>query len=149
MRIHLSRLCVPLLGATLLFFQSAHAASSWDGKAPVDYVLSVETDRENALYKQGETVTFNVELQHNQKPAATEEIEWTTSKDGVAPILTGKLTLKDGRGVITGTLKEPGFLQCKVTFKGVKPELTALSAGGFDLYSIKPSMPAPSDFDAF
>lgn len=149
MRSPLFRLCTPLLGAVLLFSQSARGASSWDGKAPVDYVLSVETDRDDAIYKQGETVTFTVELQHNQKPAADAEIEWTTSKDGVAPIQTGKLVLKDGRGVITGVLKEPGFLQCKVAFKGAKPAISALSAGGIDLASIKPSMPAPADFDAF
>jgi cephalosporin-C deacetylase len=149
MRSHLSGLCVQFLGAVLLFSPLAHAASSWDGKAAVEYVLSVETDRDSAIYKQGETITFKVELQHNQKPAAAEEIEWTTSKDGVAPIQTGKLTLKDGRGVITGSLKEPGFLQCKVLFKGANPALTALSAGGVDLANIKPSMPAPADFDAF
>ncbi|CAM3019853.1 acetylxylan esterase [Rariglobus hedericola] len=149
MRSHLFLLCVPLLGAVLLLSQSARAASSWDGKTPVDYVLSVETDRKDAIYRQGETVTFNVELQQNQKPADAEEIEWTISKDGVAPIQTGKLTLKAGRGVVTGSLKEPGFLQCKVNFKGAKPAISALAAGGIDLAAIKPSMPAPADFDAF
>ena len=150
MRSPLLRLCVPLLGASLLFGgSSVNAASSWDGKAPVEYVLSVETDRDDALYRQGELVTFNVELQHNQQPAGAEEIEWTISKDGVAPIQTGKLVLKEGRGVVTGNLKEPGFLQCKVTFTGTPKPITALSAGGIDLAAIKPSMPAPADFDVF
>lgn len=152
MRSLLPRLCIHFLGASLLFCQPARAASSWDGKAPVDHVLSVETDREDALYRQGEIVTFNVELKHNQPAAAADladEIEWTLSKDGVAPVQTGKLTLKNGRGVVTGTLNEPGFLQCKVTFKGAAPALSALSAAGVDLTAIKPSLPAPADFDAF
>lgn len=140
---------VPLLGALLLSGPFAQAASSWDGKAPVDYVLSVETDRDDAIYKRGETVTFNIELQRNQKPADAEEIEWTISKDGVAPVQTGKLALVAGRGAVTGSLLEPGFLQCKVTFKGANPVPVALSAAGVDLAAIKPSMPAPADFDAF
>ena len=152
MRSHFPRLCVSFFGAAFLLSQAAHAASSWDGKAPVDYVLSVETDHTDALYRQGETVTFNVELKHNEKPADGEEIDWTISKDGVAPIQTGKLALKDGRGVLTGSLKEPGFLQCKVSFKAATPTATpiiALAAGGVDLLAIKPSMPAPADFDAY
>ncbi len=150
MRSHLPRLCVPLLGAALLFSQPAHAASSWDGKAPVDYVLSVDTDHPDALYHQGETVTFKIQLQHQQKPAASEEIDWTLSMDGVAPITTGKVTLKDGAATLTGTLKQPGFLQCKVSFKDTqKTTITALAAGGVDLLQLKPSMPAPPDFDAF
>jgi len=155
MRCPFPRLRAPLLGVAFLFGSAAFAASSWDGKAPVDYVLSVETDRNDAIYGQGQTVTFNVELLHNQKPAATEEIDWTISKDGVAPIQTGKLTLKDGRGVLTGSLKEPGFLQCKVSFKApagatpASPAITALSAAGVDLSAIKPSMPAPADFDSY
>lgn len=140
------------LGASgALATNAVRAASSWDGKAVVEYVLTVETDRENALYKKGETVTFNVELQQNKEPAAGEqEIDWLLTKDGLLPALqTGKLTLKSGKGVITGKLDEPGFLQCKVTFKGAKPAISALSAGGIDLTSLKPSMPAPADFDAF
>ena len=149
MRSHLPRLCVQLLGAALLLGRPADAASSWDGKAPVDYVLSVDTDHADALYHQGETVTFKVQLQHEQKPAATEEVEWTLSMDGVAPITTGKVTLKDGAAMLTGSLKQPGFLQCKVSFKDAKTTITALAAAGVDLTQLKPSMPAPSDFDAF
>jgi len=139
-----------MLGAALLFSQPAHAASSWDGKAPVDYVLSVVTDHADALYHQGETVTFKVQLQHQQKAAAAEEIDWTLSMDGVAPITTGKITLKDGAATLTGTLKQPGFLQCKVSFKDAqKTTFTALAAAGVDLAQLKPSMPAPDDFDIF
>jgi len=150
MRSHLPRRCVQLLGAALLFSQPAHAASSWDEKAPVDYVLSVETDHADALYHQGETVVFKIQLQHQQKPAASGEVDWTLSMDGVAPITTGKLTLKDGAATLTGTPNRPGFLQCKVSFKDAqKKTITALAAAGVDLAQLKPSMPAPDDFDAF
>lgn len=145
----LSRPATLLTILLLASMNPAQAASSWDGKTPTEYVLSVAADRPDAIYRQGDTITFQVELQHNQQPAADQPVEWTISKDGVAPIRTGTLTLKDGRGELTGSLNEPGFLQCKVVFKGAKPELTALAAGGVDLAAIKPSLPAPADFDAF
>lgn len=150
MHSRLSRLFVQLLGAALLLSQPARSASSWDGKGLVDYVLSVETDRADALYHQGETVTFKVRLQHQQMPASSEEIDWIISKDGVMPPLAeGKVTLKDGAATLTGTLDEPGFLQCKVSFKDEKSTFTALAAAAVDPTQLKPSLPAPDDFDAF
>jgi cephalosporin-C deacetylase len=145
----LIRLCSVFLGAVVLAPFSIRAASSWDGKTPVDYVLSVETDHADAIYRRGETVTFKVRLQHQQQAADSQEIDWVISKDGVAPITKGKVALKNGEAVLTGTLSEPGFLQCKVSFKDGSTVISALAAGGVDLAGIKPSLPAPADFDAF
>ncbi|MET0263080.1 MAG: acetylxylan esterase [Rariglobus sp.] len=133
----------------LAFIAPTRAASSWDGKAPVDYILSVEQDRPEGIYKQGETVTFKIDLLHQQKPAASQEIEYLISKDGVAPFQKGVVTLKEGRATVKGSLNEPGFLQCKVTFKENKQIYTALAGAGVDPLQIKPSMPRPADFDAF
>lgn len=134
----------------LVAFQSpASAASSGDGRTSAEYVLSVTPDRADAIYKKGETVTFQIDLQRNKQPAAEDSVAWKISKDGVAPIQTGTTALVDGKGTITGRLDEPGFLQCEVTFKKDKTVYKALAAGGVDLAEIKPSLPAPADFDAF
>lgn len=133
----------------LAFVSSAQAASSWDGKKPVDYVLSVETDRPEAIYRQGDTVTFKIELLHRQKPAASQQIECVISKDGVAPFDKKTLTLSDGRATVPGTLDEPGFLRCQVTFKDGTQSYTALAGAGIDPEKIQPSLPRPADFDAF
>lgn len=125
------------------------AASSSDGKTPAEYIVSVATDRADALYRKGETVTFNIDLQHNQQPAADESVNWVISKDGVAPIEKGKVKLVDGKASITGKLDEPGFLQCTVSFQKEKTDIKALAGAGIDLADIKPSLPVPDDFDAF
>lgn len=125
------------------------AASSSDGKTPAEYVVSVATDRADALYKKGETVTFNIDLQHNQQPAADESVNWVISKDGVEPIEKGKVKLVDGKASITGKLDEPGFLQCTVSFQKEKTDIKALAGAGVDLADIKPSLPVPDDFEAF
>ena len=137
--------CVVMLAYT----GSSLGGTSWDGKTPVEYVLSVNTDRSDALYHQGETVTFNIQLEHNKQPATEGSVDWVISMDGVPPIQKGSAELKDGKASITGSLKEPGFLRCEVTYKHAKDKFTALAAAGIDLLDIKPSMPVPDDFDAF
>ena len=137
------------LAIGLLMTASSYAASSWDGKAVVEYVLTAQTDRPDALYHPGETVTFNIVLEQNKQPAKEEKVDWTISKDGVEPIRKGTLALNGGKGSITGTLAEPGFLHCEVVFQRDTTKLTAISAAGIDPLFIKPSLPVPADFDEF
>ena len=94
------------------------------------------------IYKQGENVNFKITLLHQEKAAGSEEVAWRISKDGVAPPLQqGKITLKDGAGTVTGSLGEPGFLQCQVTFKDGATAYVATAGAGIDPLLIKPSMP--------
>ena len=118
-------------------------------KAPPEYAFSVNADRPDALYHVGETVTFHVALNHGPQPAGNEEISWTISKDGFPPERTGQTTLQQGQADLTGKLDEPGFVRCEVQFKHEKDVFKGLAAAGVDPLGIKPSMPAPADFDAF
>lgn len=142
---------VSLVVLSLLFSTHARAASSWDGKKQVDYIVTVDPDRPDAMYHKGETVTFTVQVQHNNEQSATDgTIDWVLSKDGVnPPISKGTATLQDGKAVVTGTLDEPGFLRCDATFKNGKDSFTGPAEAAFDPTDIKPSMPVPDDFDAF
>ena len=140
------------LGCLLLsgsFATSASAASSWDGKSNVQYVIDVEPDRPDAIYHKGETVTFNIDVQDNKQPAANTSVDWVISKDGVAPFQKGTLVIQDGKGSVTGTLSEPGFLRCEVSLKQDKTTIMAPAEAAIDPQEIKPSLPVPDDFDAF
>ena len=55
-----------LLLAALLM--PALSAIAQDAKPSTNYVLKVSTDRADALYKSGETVTFKLELTLDKKP---------------------------------------------------------------------------------
>lgn len=115
-----------------------------------NYVLSVSTDRPDAIYKQGETVTFTVKLQLDNQPVNGADISWMTSKDGVPPTANGKVKLAGGCATVTGKLDEPGFLQCRASFNGPnKLSRFALGGAAVDPLQIKPSMPVPAGFDAF
>lgn len=137
-----------LLAAALL--APALFVSAQDAKPSTNYVLKVTTDRADALYKSGETVTFKVELSLDKKPVADAEVQWTITKDGVPPTTSGKVKLSNGAATITGKLEEPGFLQCRATFiSAAKRAYTGLGGAGIDPLKIKPSQPVPADFDAF
>lgn len=111
--------------------------------------LTVKSDRSSAICKQGETVVFEVQLAADSPLAEDAELAWKISKDGVPPVQTGTVRLVDGKATITGKLGEPGHLLCSVTGTAGDRVVTALAGAAIDPLGIKPSMPAPDDFDAF
>ncbi len=128
------------------------ATAGWAAEAVAAkpaHVLTVMAERADAIYRRGETVTFNVKLEVDGKPAADGEIEWTLSQDGVEPKRSGKAMLVGGVAKITGTLETPGFLQCRVNGKVGETKLTALGGAAIEPLAIKPSQPVPEDFAAF
>jgi cephalosporin-C deacetylase len=131
----------------LLFCSSWAAAQVAAAEKPAS--LAINTDRADAIYKQGETVTFLVELTPGSAAVTNAELSWRLSKDGVPPINTGAAQLVNGKASITGRLGEPGFLLCQVSGKVNGKPLKALRGAAVDPLLIKPSMPAPEDFDAF
>ena len=112
--------------------------------------LSVSTDRADAIYRQGETVNFSINLRREGMPVDDAEVQWTITKDGVPPVTSGRAKLSHGTATITGKLDEPGFLQCRATFQGTnRVTRTAVAGAAIDPLLIKPSLPAPADFDEF
>ncbi|AHF92893.1 acetyl xylan esterase [Opitutaceae bacterium TAV5] len=114
--------------------------------------LSVRAEQATALYEPGQPVTFVIRLTDAGTPVDGEQVTWTLSKDGVAPVRTGIATVAKGEARVTGTLDEPGFLQCRVESPaslGKGKNVTALAGAGISPRLIRPSLPAPVDFDAF
>ena len=111
--------------------------------------LTVSPERADALYRCGESVTFVVTLGVGGGRADDCEVEWELSQDGVEPKRRGIVKLDSGRGLIQGTMTEPGFLQCRVKARVGNRELSALAGAGIDPSKIEPSSNAPEDFDEF
>lgn len=109
--------------------------------------LTAVTDRADANYEVGETVTFKITARTvAKKPAAAAEVSFILSKDGWQPQPVQKLKLgADGTGTITGKLDEPGFLSLRV-FAG---RSSVLAGAAVSRLKLVPSMPVPEDFDAF
>ncbi|MBU4460405.1 MAG: acetylxylan esterase [Verrucomicrobia bacterium] len=129
----------------LLAFATISAA------AGTNHVFRVAADRPGAVYKPGETVTFVITLSLDEQPAPEAvEVAWTLTKDGVPPTTNGRVRLVNGRATVTGSLGEPGFLQCRAGYRGSNGlSLSALGGAAIDPLRIRPSLPVPGDFNAF
>jgi cephalosporin-C deacetylase-like acetyl esterase len=115
-----------------------------------NYVLKVAAARPGAIYKTGEPVAFCIKLLLDKQPVNDAEVQWTITKDGVPPTASGKAKLSAGSATVSGRLDEPGFLLCRAVFTGPgKVSRAALAGAAVDPLQIKPSLPAPADFDEF
>jgi cephalosporin-C deacetylase-like acetyl esterase len=124
--------------------------AGWPSFAQSPYSFSVLTDREDALYKVSDPVTFRIQLLKNGTPVTEGEIGIELNNDGSTVIKSGTRLLSVEPVIVTGTLDQPGFLRCTATFAAPDGEkVVGLGGAGLDPLSIKPSMPVPDDFDAF
>lgn len=119
-------------------------AKNKQAEAPA-VTLKVTTDRADALYKVGETVSFTIEASQDGKSLTDAKVVCVLSKDGYQPQPAQTLTLKDGKATLTGKLDEPGFLLLRAS----SGKAAAFAGAGYDPLQIKPSLPVPDDFDQF
>ncbi len=133
--------------AFLLFLACALFAFAAD----YPYTVEVRTDRMDAQYLPGEKAVFHFSVKEGGKPVENATVAWRISKDGAEPFIdSGSMTLEKGTGTLSGTLDEPGFLQCRIDFKTPDGKAIGYRAGAaYNPLDIKPSLPAPADFDAF
>jgi cephalosporin-C deacetylase len=130
-------------------FTFARAAAPF---AAGGYTLHVATDRADAMYHCGEAVTFTVTLVRDATGERVNgtDLQWSITKDGKPMNRAGTAKLAGGVFAVAGQLDEPGFLHCMVECTPPDaPKLTARAAAAIDPLEIKPSLPAPADFDAF
>lgn len=148
-----SIIAIALLCALTPVRSQTKPAFEWvDGvKQHPDYRFKITTDKYPPIYHVGEKVTFTLSAMHKGEPIDGKEIKWNITNDGRLPALQeGKLMLKNGAAVFTGSLSQPGFLQCSIVFQSPGESVPgAKAAAVIDPQDIKPSMPAPDDFDAF
>ena len=141
---------LPLVAVLLAQPLHAQAAKKAEPESPIKIVARAE--RADAIYRQGEKVSFAIAVTDAGKPAAGL-VEWTIVKDGLPTEQKGVAELKDGKAVATGSLDEPGFLQVRAVYRaGPKAKVapvTGLGGAAIDPTAIKRSLPVPDDFDAF
>lgn len=103
----------------------------------MDAMPSVRSDRENARYKKGETVTFIIDgLPDNKKT------EYIIELDCDKKLVSGKV---QASGKVSVIADRPGFINIKIDTGAAILEGAAAVAPE----KIKPSQPKPDDFDEF
>lgn len=107
-------------------------------------VVTITSDRPDALYMENEKVTFTIAARDGTSDLDASTIAWTLSVDGHNPLASGTGT------TAKGSLDRPGFLLVTAIYTAADgKKITGYGAAGVSPTAIPPSMPAPDDFDAF
>jgi len=112
--------------------------------------IIVAPDHTNWVYNPGEKVSFQVTVMKNSEPIQDVKIKYEFGPEMMTPVKRDSAVLKDGQFRIEGgTLKEAGFLRCKVSavVDGVRYENLATAA--YSPEQIKPTTELPADFVQF
>ncbi len=134
-------LLLSLLIAPVVFAQEAEPKP--------DVVVNVVTDRPDALYKVNEQATFLISVSEKGEPLTEGEADVKLTLAFGKLIEQKTITLQKDLVKVSGTLAEPGFLQCQVTvFRNMK-QVKGLAGAAFDPAGIKPVCKLPDDFDEF
>ncbi len=153
-RVGIHSIAAGLMVALSLALGPATTAQTAQDAASKGPSLKITADRADAIYRQGDTVTFTIRL---AGAPADAEVQWTTSKEGLPPQNSGTAKLDNGQATITASLNEPGFILCQASYTGPesdqpdaqKKTIKTLGGAAVDPLAIKASLPVPDDFDAF
>lgn len=119
---------------------------------PIERLIKivVTPNHQNWIYQPGEPATFEVQVMKNSELIKNAKIKYEFGPEQMSPTKRDSATLKEGQYKIeAGTMKEAGFLRCKVltTIDGVRYENLATAAYSPD--KIKPTTELPADFEKF
>ncbi len=104
----------------------------------------------NWLYKTGEKASVEVQLYKYGIPQDEVMVSYEIGDDLMPADTKGSIVLKEGKGTITmGTMKKPGFRDCRMTVKLGNQVYKHHVKVGFSVDQIHPYTQMPSDFKEF
>ena len=104
----------------------------------------------NWLYKTGEKASVEVQLYKYGIPQDEVMVSYEIGDDLMPADTKGSIVLKKGKGTITmGTMKKPGFRDCRMTVKLGNQVYKHHVKVGFSVDQIHPYTQMPSDFKEF
>jgi cephalosporin-C deacetylase len=105
-------------------------------------------DRASGVYAPGETVSWTVTLGTPDAGEVVPEFTYKITKDGKTPVSDGTVAFVNGTATLSASRADAGALIAELSTRA-KPLPVAISGTIYAPDKIKPSAPAPSDFDAF
>lgn len=118
------------------------------------YTLRLKAVKDGSEYKIGDTAQFALYITKDGKPVDGIDVRSEITKDTVNMGNTSQGKTKKGVFRASGKLSEAGFLKCRMRAEipladGKKKAVDMLAGAAFEPLKIKPSLPAPDDFDAY
>ncbi len=135
-----------LIGAVL--FVLSVATENYPYRSDVLWVTV--PDHADWLYKTGEKAKIEVQFYKYGVPQDGVEVLYELGGDMMPSDTKGTVKLKNGKAVISmGTMKEPGFRDCRLTAKVGGKTYSHHIKVGFSPEKLRPYTQLPSDFNEF
>jgi len=119
---------------------------------PTEKIIKVviTPDHVDWVYKKGEPVKFSVSITRNNELVPNAKIRYEVGPEMMPVLIKDSAVLKDGAIKIEGgTMKEPGFLRCKVVAEFEGNNYLGFATAAYNPELIKPTTEMPSDFVQF
>jgi cephalosporin-C deacetylase-like acetyl esterase len=114
------------------------------------YQIRVAPERDDWTYELNQTAKFSVSVTLNNRQVSGLPIKYSCGLEAMPPPTEKTMTTTAQTLTIdAGSLKEPGFLRCIVTFEKDGKTYRGLGTAAFRPDQIKPTTDEPKDFDKF
>jgi len=111
--------------------------------------VDVQPDRADWTYQPGEPVTFTVRVIADQHAVPAARIRYRLGPEMLPTEELQAVVPSEGLAIAGGTMDQPGFLRCVVTYDHAGTTYRGIATAGFAPGQIQPTQSEPADFDAF
>lgn len=109
----------------------------------------VSPDHADWNYKAKENATFKVQVYKDNILMKNVSVDYEIGPEFFPTEKKQDVVLKNGEIILKSSMKEPGFLRCKVTAKVDGVNYEGMTTVGYDVEKIRPTTAEPKDFDEF
>lgn len=111
--------------------------------------VHVSPDHPDWQYTLNEPCTFTIQVLQAQHPLDEVVVDYELGAEMYPDQIGKNVKLKQGKLVLTGTMKNPGFLRCKVRAYINGREYEGLATAGYEAHRLQPVTRLPDDFHAY
>ncbi len=109
----------------------------------------ISPDHADWKYTTKEQAVFDVQVYKDNELVKNVVIDYELGPEYFPVEKKQDILLKDGKLTLKSSMKEPGFLRCKVTAKVDGKKYEEMATAGFEADKIQPAGSDPKDFDEF
>ncbi|MDR1115179.1 MAG: acetylxylan esterase [Tannerella sp.] len=114
---------------------------------PVNVIVT--PDHADWKYNVKENATFDIQVYKDNVPMKNVSVDYEIGPEVFPAEKKQNVILKDGKLTLKSSMKEPGFLRCKVTATVDGKNYEEMTTVGYDVEKIQPATTDPKDFDEF
>ncbi|MDR2042023.1 MAG: acetylxylan esterase [Tannerella sp.] len=109
----------------------------------------ISPDHEDWRYEVKEEAVFRVQVFKDENLLKGVTVDYETGPEFFPSVRKQGVVLKEGQLTLKASMKEPGFLRCRVVAKVDGREYEGLTTVAYDELQIRPATADPEDFDTF